>query len=106
MRSPDVVVCAIEEATEIDCIADSQKTSTASPIHDRSRQMAEEETNEEQTEEQTEQEKRESGGQKIMCFVSKEMVPINQTVELEYMPGKKVRVMPEFIKYDFEQEEA
>lgn len=44
-----------------------------------------------------------SGGQKIMCFVSKEMVPINQTVELEYMPGKKVRVLPKYVKYETEE---
>lgn len=52
-------------------------------------------------EEMTEEERR--GGQKIMCFVSKEMVPINQTTELEYMPGKKVRVLPKYIKYDREE---
>ncbi|MFW5966238.1 MAG: hypothetical protein ACOCV2_01915 [Persicimonas sp.] len=73
--------------------------------------MAEEQGENEQTEsasaedaEQTEEERR--GGQKIMCFISKEMVPINETVELEYMPGKKVRVMPEFIKYDRDEESA
>lgn len=60
--------------------------------------MAEENDNTEQTEEER------RGGQKIMCFVSKQMVPINQTVELEYMPGKKVRVMPKYIKYDLEEE--
>ena len=74
--------------------------------------MAEDETPEEQEasdhrededEEMTEQEFRDSGGQKIMCFVSKEMVPINQTVELEYMPGKKVRVLPKYVKYDREE---
>ncbi len=36
--------------------------------------------------------------QKIMCFVSKKMVPISQTVEIEYMPHKKVRVLPKYIK--------
>lgn len=40
--------------------------------------------------------------QKIMCFVSKQMVPINETVEVEYAPGKKVRVMPKYVKYDTE----
>ena len=39
---------------------------------------------------------------KIMCFVSKKMVPISQTVELEYMAHKKVRVLPEYIKFDQE----
>lgn len=62
--------------------------------------MSEEEKNSEET---TEQEERDTGGQKIMCFVSKEMVPINQTVELEYMPGKKVRVMPKYVKFDLEE---
>lgn len=40
--------------------------------------------------------------QKIMCFVSKKMVPLNETVEVEYAPGKKVRVMPKYVKYDLE----
>lgn len=68
--------------------------------------MAEEEKSaEEATEEKAaaEQEERDTGGQKIMCFVSKEMVPINQTVELEYMPGKKVRVMPKYVKFELEE---
>lgn len=47
-----------------------------------------------------EEEEKGSGGQKIMCFVSKEMVPINETVEIEYGPGKKVRVLPKYVKYD------
>jgi len=55
-----------------------------------------------QQEEGEEAEER-GGGQKIMCFVSKEMVPINDTVEIEYGPGKKVRVLPKFIKYDRDQ---
>ncbi|MGM0556263.1 MAG: hypothetical protein ACQEVA_07775 [Myxococcota bacterium] len=65
--------------------------------------MAEEQENQEDApeEEMTEEERR--GGQKIMCFVSKEMVPINQTTELEYMPGKKVRVLPKYIKYEREE---
>lgn len=36
--------------------------------------------------------------QKIMCFVSKKMVPISETVEVEYMPHKKVNVLPKYIK--------
>ncbi|MFP4598116.1 MAG: hypothetical protein ACOC9J_05255 [Persicimonas sp.] len=66
--------------------------------------MSEEEKSTEESAEQSEQEVRESGGQKIMCFVSKQMVPINQTVELQYMPGKKVRVMPKYVKYDAEED--
>lgn len=69
--------------------------------------MAEEQGENEQNESAEEAEESEGvkrGGQKIMCFISKEMVPINETVELEYMPGKKVRVMPEFIKYEREEE--
>lgn len=62
--------------------------------------MAEEQKNVENVADSAEQEERDLGGQKIMCFVSKEMVPINQTVELEYMPGKKVRVLPKYVKYD------
>lgn len=43
--------------------------------------------------------------QKIMCFVSKKMVPMSQTVEVEYMPHKKVRVLPQYIKFE-EADEA
>ncbi|RDV39350.1 hypothetical protein DV096_01880 [Bradymonadaceae bacterium TMQ3] len=39
-------------------------------------------------------------GEKIMCFVSKQMVPIEDTVELEVQEHKKVRVLPKYIKYD------
>lgn len=38
--------------------------------------------------------------QKIMCFVSKKMVPMSETVEVEYMPHKKVNVLPKYIKYE------
>ena len=38
--------------------------------------------------------------QKIMCFVSKKMVPLSATIEVEYAPGKKVRVLPEYVKFD------
>jgi hypothetical protein len=38
-------------------------------------------------------------GQKIMCFVSKQMVPLEETIEIEYAPRKKVRVLPKYIKY-------
>jgi hypothetical protein len=64
--------------------------------------MAEEEKSNEQPAEAGENQQA-GGGQKIMCFVSKEMVPINQTVELEYAAGKKVRVMPKYVKYDLEE---
>ena len=40
--------------------------------------------------------------QKIMCFVSKQMVPLSETVEVEYAPGKKVRVLPRYVKFDLE----
>lgn len=57
----------------------------------------EKETNvdQEQAEEQTQY-----SGEKIMCFVSKKMVNIEDTVELEIQPHKKVRVLPKYIKYD------
>jgi hypothetical protein len=38
---------------------------------------------------------------KIMCYVSKEMVPVSQTVEVEYTPGKPFRVLPKYIKFDY-----
>lgn len=50
--------------------------------------------------EKTAEERRDE--QKIMCFVSKKMVPLGDTVELEYAPGKKVRVLPRYVKYDLE----
>lgn len=65
--------------------------------------MSEDQKTAEENAEQAEQEARDAGEQKIMCFVSKAMVPINQTVELEYMPGKKVRVLPEYIKFEREE---
>ncbi|MCA9563168.1 MAG: hypothetical protein KC561_06750 [Myxococcales bacterium] len=37
---------------------------------------------------------------RIMCYVSKEMVPLSQTVEVEYEPGKSFRVMPKFVKFE------
>ena len=42
---------------------------------------------------------KEYSGQKIMCYVSKKMVPIEDTVEIEYAPGKAVRVLPRYVKY-------
>ncbi len=70
-----------------------------------------EQTDEQQQEQGADEEEEDGqeergGGQKIMCFVSKEMVPINETVEIEYKPGKKVRVLPKFIKYDRDALEA
>lgn len=65
-----------------------------------------EENEEVQNEESEEEEEERGGGQKIMCFVSKEMVPINETVEVEYMPGKKVRVLPKYLRYEEEDEAA
>lgn len=49
---------------------------------------------------------RASSSQKIMCFVSKQMVPLDETVEIEYAPRKKVRVLPKYIKYEQKQAEA
>lgn len=66
--------------------------------------MADEQKDEQSNEQKEEEKPERGGGQKIMCFVSKEMVPINETVELEYMPGKKVRVLPRFIKFEREEE--
>lgn len=72
--------------------------------------MAEEEPEQQEDaqQEETDDEEEESsgGGQKIMCFVSKKMVPINETEEVEYKPRKKVRVMPKYIKYDRDGDDA
>ena len=35
----------------------------------------------------------------IMCYVSKQMVPISETVEVKHGPNKKYRVLPQYIKY-------
>jgi hypothetical protein len=37
---------------------------------------------------------------KIMCYVSKEMVPLSQTVEVEYAANKKFRVLPKYVKFE------
>lgn len=37
---------------------------------------------------------------KIMCYVSKKMIPKSNTVEVEYSHGKKVWVSAKYIKYD------
>ena len=42
---------------------------------------------------------------RIMCYVSKEMVPMSETVEVEYETGKTFRVMPKFLKYAAEATE-
>ena len=55
---------------------------------------------EQNTPETEEKEKKQYSGEKIMCFVSKKMVPIEDTVELEVQAHKKVRVLPKYIKYD------
>ena len=36
---------------------------------------------------------------RIMCYVSKEMVPMSHTIEVEYEAGKTFRVMPKYVKY-------
>lgn len=38
----------------------------------------------------------------IMCYVSKQMVPISETVEVLYGGQKKYRVLPKYIKYSVE----
>lgn len=43
---------------------------------------------------------------KIMCYVSKRMVPKSQTVEVEYQPGKKVWVLARYIRYDLSEDAA
>lgn len=34
----------------------------------------------------------------VMCFVSKKMVPADETVEIEYAPGKKYAVQPKYLR--------
>ncbi len=52
------------------------------------------------SEESQETQVTEESEQKIMCFVSKKMVPMNQTVEVEYTAHKKVHVLPKYIRYE------
>ncbi|MFT4704853.1 MAG: hypothetical protein ACI81R_002561 [Bradymonadia bacterium] len=42
---------------------------------------------------------REVDEQLIMCYISKQMVPISETVEVNYGGNKKYRVLPKFVKY-------
>jgi hypothetical protein len=35
----------------------------------------------------------------IMCYVSKKMVPMSETVEVTYGANKKYRVLPKYIQY-------
>ncbi len=37
---------------------------------------------------------------KIMCYISKKMVAIDETIEIPYDANKSFRVMPRYIKYD------
>ena len=71
--------------------------------------MAEEDTSQEASSEEEQQEEEEEqkqySGEKIMCFVSKQMVPIEETVELEVQEHKKVRVLPKYIKFDLDESE-
>jgi len=35
----------------------------------------------------------------IMCYISKKMVPVDETVEVSYGVSKKYRVLPKYLKY-------
>ena len=48
----------------------------------------------------------EDEGTPVMCFVSKQMVPESQTVEVEYSRGKPVRVHAKYIRYATEEASA
>jgi hypothetical protein len=37
--------------------------------------------------------------EKVTCYISKQLVPISETVEIDYGGGKKYRVLPRYIKY-------
>jgi hypothetical protein len=37
--------------------------------------------------------------EKVMCYVSKQLVPVSETVEVHYSADKKYRVLPKFVKY-------
>ena len=59
---------------------------------------------EDQTIESNEQQDNAEAGQPredqmVMCYVSKRMVPMSQTVEVVYSQTTKYRVLPEFVRY-------
>jgi hypothetical protein len=37
--------------------------------------------------------------EQIMCYISKKMVPMSETVEVQYSPGRKYRVLARYIRY-------
>jgi uncharacterized protein YxjI len=41
----------------------------------------------------------EYSGRQIMCFVSKKMVPIEDTVEVEYAKGQTFQVLRRYVRY-------
>jgi len=57
-------------------------------------------------EEGTESQEAAANEPKIMCYVSKRMVPRSKTVEVEYSSGKKVWVLSKYIRYDMDAEAA
>lgn len=70
-------------------------------------EKVEETDNDEETPEESQQEEeaaaaevKEYSGRKIMCFVSKRMVPIEDTVEVEYSPGKSYRVLGQYVRFE------
>lgn len=44
-------------------------------------------------------EKPETTDELIMCYVSKKMVPMSETVEVQYAPGRTYRVLARYIRY-------
>ena len=43
--------------------------------------------------------KKEYSGRRIMCFVSKRMVPVEDTVDVEYAPGTSYKVHERYLRY-------
>ena len=43
--------------------------------------------------------KKEYSGRRIMCFVSKRMVPVEDTVDVEYAPGTAYKVHERYLRY-------
>jgi hypothetical protein len=35
----------------------------------------------------------------VMCYISKQTVPVSETVEVQYSADKKYRVLPKYIRY-------
>ena len=43
--------------------------------------------------------KAEKKEESVVCYISKKVVPMSETVEVSYGAGKKYRVLPKYLKH-------